>query len=390
MRTSYIGADVDSKMTHLTIDTGRGKRLRCAVPTTIPALKAVLASAPGRKLLTFEEGPMAQWLYRNLKGVVDELIVCDPRRNRLISGDGDKADPIDADKLAELLRGRHLRAVHHSDDDRRVLLKEWVSLYHDRVREAVRQVNKIRARCRMHGLRPPRGSLRNEAIWDGWLKGLRRHPVAGQLRVLWMGLAVNRRQSRMARERLGRLSRRWPVVAAWQEVPGVGLIRAVTLFAYLDTPWRFARPKKLWKYCGIGLLRRASGTDRRGRPKPGTLQLAYQVNRRLKDVVAGASLSAIRQGNNVFSEYHQRLLGKGIYAANAWHAVARKMLTVLWGMWKTGGRFEPGYVCAVPGKAQAKNQDTGSRKSQDLAAGSSSRRSSNRGTGRSSRTSSCL
>ena len=93
------------------------------------------------------------------QGEVDELIVCDPRRNRLISDDGDKADAIDAGKLAELLRGRHPRAVYHSENDQQVWLKQWVSLYHDRVREEVRQINKSRARCRMHGLRPPRGAL---------------------------------------------------------------------------------------------------------------------------------------------------------------------------------------------------------------------------------------
>jgi len=343
MATSYIGADVDSKMTELAVDNGRTIQ-RHRVSTTIPALKEVLAGIGGRRKLTFEEGPMAQWLYRNLKQDVDELVVCDPRRNRLITDDGDKADPIDAGKLAELLRGRHLRAVYHSDDDQQVLLKQWVSMYHDRVGDAVRQINKIRARCRMHGIRPPRGALRTGAIWEEWIAQIKQHPVAGQLRVLWVGLDANRRQSRMARQMLGRLARPYPVLARWQELPGVGLIRAVTWMAYLDTPWRFACPKKLWKYCGVGLQRKASGTDKRGRPKPGTLKLAYRVNRRLKEAVVGAAWSAIGQGDNVFAEYSGQLLRKGVYEANAWHAVARKLLTVMWGMWKNGSRFNEGCV----------------------------------------------
>ncbi len=345
MATSYIGADVDSKMTEVAVDDGR-QILRYRVPTTIPALKAVLGDIGGRKALTFEEGPMAHWLYRHLKDDVTELIVCDPRRNRLITDDGDKADPIDAEKLAELLRGRHLRAVYHSDDDGQVLLKEWVSLYHDRVRDAVRQVNKIRARCRMYGLRPPRGALRNEKIRQRWLKELGRHPVVDQLRLLQEGLETNRRQVRLARRMLGRMARKYPVLMAWQEVPGIGLIRAVTLLAYLDTPWRFSGPKKLWKYCGVGLQRKASGSDPRGRPKPGKLKLAYRVNRRLKGAVVGAAWSAIGQGNNVFADYHGRLIRKGVHQGNAWHAVARKLLTVLWGMWKTGSRFNPAWVCS--------------------------------------------
>lgn len=345
VKTSYIGADVDSKMTELAVDTGHEEVTRYRVPTTIPDLKAILGEITGRKRLTFEEGPMAQWLYRNLKGDVDELIVCDPHRNRLITDDGDKTDPIDAGKLAELLRGRHLRAVYHSDDDQHVLLKEWVSLYHDRVHDAVRQINKIRARCRMHGMRPPRGALHNMVIWDEWLAEIKRHPVTGQLRVLWIGLEANRRQSRMARLMLGRLTRPYAVFAAWKELPGVGPIRAATLLAYLDTPWRFASPKKLWKYCGVGLQRKTSGSDRSGRPKPGTLKLAYRVNRRLKDAVVGATVSAIGQGDNVFADYYGRLLRKGVHEGNARHAVSRKMLTVMWGMWKNGSRFDEANVC---------------------------------------------
>jgi len=91
---------------------------------------------------------MAGWLYRNLNKKVDKLIVCDPRRNKLIGCDGDNDDKIDAAKLALLLWGGYLRAVYHSEDDDRAELKHWVSLYHDRVRDAVRHINKIRARCR--------------------------------------------------------------------------------------------------------------------------------------------------------------------------------------------------------------------------------------------------
>lgn len=220
MATVYIGADVDCKMTELAFEVRPGKVRRQRVPTTVRALRQALAEVGGTKRLTFEEGPMAQWLYRNLKADVTEVIVCDPRRNRLISDDGDKADPIDAAKLAELYRGRFLRQVYHSDDDRRVLLKEWVSLYYDRVTDAVRQVNKIRARCRMHGLRPPRGAMRNDATWLAWLDSLADHPVAGQLRLLAVGLQAVRTQVKEARKVMEGLAEAYPVVAAWKELPG--------------------------------------------------------------------------------------------------------------------------------------------------------------------------
>jgi len=51
---------------------------------------------------------MAGWLYRNLRREVDQMVVCDHRRNALITRDGDKTNPIDAEKLSELLAGGNL------------------------------------------------------------------------------------------------------------------------------------------------------------------------------------------------------------------------------------------------------------------------------------------
>jgi len=79
------------------------RRERCA--TTIPELVALIESVPRPRYLTFEEGPLADWLFRNLRAVVGRLVVCDPRRNQLIAKESDKDDPIDAEKLARLFRG---------------------------------------------------------------------------------------------------------------------------------------------------------------------------------------------------------------------------------------------------------------------------------------------
>jgi hypothetical protein len=128
-------------------------------------------------------------------------------------------------------------------------------------------------------------------------------------------------------------------------LPGVGPIRAITLYAYLDTPWRFAsNPHKLWKYCGGGLEHAGSGKDRNGKMKMGTIQLAWQVNKRLKGAIMGAAISAVRQGHNLFAAQYERLVQDGLTTGNALHTVARKMLNVMWGMWKTGTRFDPKLV----------------------------------------------
>lgn len=345
MATSYIGADVDSKMTDLAVErNGRiGQRFR--VPTTITALREVLEQIPAPKQLALEEGSMAQWLYDNLRDLVERLVVCDPRRNKLIDQDGDKDDAIDAAKLATLLRGGFLREVHHSDQLAHVTLKQWVGLYHDRVREAVRQVNKLRGRARMFGLRPPRGALRIPTRRPPWLAELGSHPLANQMRLLWLGYDAAVAQVAIARREMLQQAQGCSILDLWQQLPGIGPVRALTLYAYLETPWRFANnPKKLWKYCGVGLVRTSSGKDSKGRLKVGRLQLAWQVNRRLKDAVMGAAISAIGQETNVFAEEYRRMTQAGMSPGNARHAVARKLLSVLWSMWKTMTPFDPRWV----------------------------------------------
>jgi len=243
------------------------------------------------------------------------------------------------------LRGGFLREVYQCDDDSRAELKHWVSLYHDRVRDAVRGINKIRARCRMHGVTISRSTLRDPVYRLKWLLKKNHSPLDSQLKMLWIGYDATVQQVMFSKRKLSKLSKKYNIIEQWSQLPGIGFIRATTIFAFLDTPWRFKKKNKLWKYCGVGLQRTTSGTDKKGRPKPARLQLPWAVNRALKNAVLGAALSAINQKNNVFKDYYERMLKNGIIISNARHAVARKMLTVMWAMWKTNSPFDEKVVC---------------------------------------------
>ena len=340
MATYYIGADVHSNNTELAIEQ-RGKIVaRYSVPTTIPAISTVLDSLQGNKRFAMEEGPMAGWLYRNLNEKVKEFIVSEPRRNKLITCEGDKDDKIDSGKLAALLRGNFLKAVHHTNDNHRANLKHWINLYHDRVHDAVRHINKIRACCRMHGIKIPRKVVRNSAHRNQWLCGLDNRVLKAQLQMLWIGYDATKEQVELAKKQFSSYARKYPIIKYWCKLPGVGPIRAATIFAYLDTPWRFRNRAKLHKYCGVGLIRTTSGKDKKGRPKPAHLRLPWAVNAHLKNAVIGAATSAIEHGDNVFKDYYERMLSNGIIPTNAKHSVARKMVSTMSAMWKTESKFD--------------------------------------------------
>jgi hypothetical protein len=114
-RTNFIALDVHSTFCEggYTDDTGR-ERKAWQTPTSIPELVEVIEAVPRPRKLVIEEGPLADWLYRNLSPRVDEMVVCDPHRNALISKDGDKSDALDWRKLASLYRGEFVKEVHQS------------------------------------------------------------------------------------------------------------------------------------------------------------------------------------------------------------------------------------------------------------------------------------
>jgi len=232
------------------------------------------------------------------------------------------------------------REVYHSDDDQRIELKHWVGLYHDRIRDAVRNINKIHARCRMHGVTIPRKVLHQNEHRAAWLNRLKKTALSNQLLMLWIGYDATAKQARMAKQQLINLTKKYPVIHLWRELAGIGVIRAATIFAFLDTPWRFRKKNKLWKYCGVGLQRTASGTDKNGKPKPARLQLPWASNRILKNAILGAALTAINQKQNTFKTDYERMVQNGIIPSNARHTVARKLLTVMWGMWKRNCQFD--------------------------------------------------
>jgi transposase len=130
----------------------------------------------------------------------------------------------------------------------------------------------------------------------------------------------------------------------------VGWIRAATLYAYLDTPWRFRSKAALWKYLGIGLERERSGKG------PGHVGVPLLTHRLLKNTILGAAQSAVAQGKNPFADLYGRWLKQGLSARLARRNVARAESATLWGMWKNGSAYRPDWVGVA---AAAQRGDSG-------------------------------
>jgi transposase len=271
---------------------------------------------------------------------VQDLVICDPRRNSLIAKESDKDDPIDAEKLAELYRGGYVRAVHHPESVERSCFKERVGLYHDRVRNRVRQANRIISQFARHGVLLTEQGFSDPDERAISLRQLRGHRVTREdLQVLLCGYDAAVQQEDRMRQGLIREAKKEEPIRRFTALPGVKWVRAATFYAYVDTPWRFKSKSALWKYLGIGLERRTSGAG------PVRLRVARNANRRLKNMILGAAESAVRnKDGNPFSEQYRRYLDAGLAPKTARRSVARSQAVVLWGMWKSGDVYRPELV----------------------------------------------
>jgi transposase len=101
----YIGLDVHQATIVVAVLDSTGKLvMESILETETATILQFFAGLRGTLSVTFEEGTWSAWLYDLLNPHVDQLVVCNPRKNALLK-DGNKSDRIDARKLAELLRG---------------------------------------------------------------------------------------------------------------------------------------------------------------------------------------------------------------------------------------------------------------------------------------------
>jgi transposase len=338
----FIGLDTHCHGTDMICKDQKGRTVkRWKGSTTIPALVAAMESIPEPRAIAFEEGPLADWLFRNLQGQARQLIVADPRRNALIAKDSDKDDSIDAEKLADLLRGGYLKPVHHSESEARTIFKQTVTLYHRTVRHRVRQANQIIAQLRHWGVFVKEADFATDTLWKEHLNLLPADAeLRGALSSLFCMYGTTLGQEDGMRRRMIKRARNEGIIRQWDALPGISWIRGATFFVYLDTPWRFETKSQLWRYMGIGLERRHSGAGAT------IVRLSHQANRYLKDAILGAAKSAIAIKKNPFAEQYQGWIEKGLSHCIARRNVARSLAATLWSMWKHGEVYRPELVAS--------------------------------------------
>src|SRR6266576_4687896 len=168
MKTYYVGMDVHSATIRIVVLNGAGKVvMELVIETGAERVRSFLKQLRGKVYVTFEEGTQANWLHDIVRSLVTEVVVCDPRHNKLLQS-GNKNDRVDARKLAELLRNRALKVVYHGDNGVRTL-KELVRTYDCLVSDTTRVMNRLKAIFRGRAIACAGHEIYRQSRREQWL-----------------------------------------------------------------------------------------------------------------------------------------------------------------------------------------------------------------------------
>jgi transposase len=344
-KAKYIGLDVHQATTVAAVLEGNGKLvMEAIVETKAATLLQFIHGISGELHVTLEEGTCAAWLHDLLLPHVNQVIVCDPRKNALLKH-GNKSDKVDARKLAELLRTNLLSPVYHGQtgvNGLREVARSYLALTQD----TTRVMNRIKAVYRGRGIACPGQKVYSARHRSEWLEKLSEPSRRRRAERLHEQLDALERLRKQARHDLLQESSKHQATAWLRQIPSIGAIRAALLVALMQTPHRFRTKRQLWAYSGFGLETRdsaeyriAQGQLQRRRKGVIVRGLNHNRNRDLKELFKSTAISASTRPGP-FADYYTELLQKGLRPAMARLTLARKIAAIVLAVWKKGERFD--------------------------------------------------
>jgi transposase len=341
----YVALDVDGANVVAGVFDGQGRSLmQTHLRTEAKVIQEFFKMLTGAVHVTFEEGAQAAWLYELIDPLVAEVVVCNPRENKLLKT-GNKSDHIDVGKLGRLLRLGELKSVYQGAKSNQGL-KHLAHSYEELVADTTRTKNRLKALYRGRGITCKGEGLYGRAQRERWLAKLQTKEMRTRAGALFNQLDYLEQLSSQAEKQMSSAARQNSAYKWISSVPGIGPIRTAQILATAITPLRFRGKRQFWPYCGLAVVTRSSsdyewvnGESRRKRKPIQTRGLNQNHNRTLKAVFKGAAASAVQQHAEV-KEYYQRLCANGMRPEMAQLTVARKLAAIVLSLWKKGDCYD--------------------------------------------------
>jgi transposase len=334
----YIGMDISSKSF---VIHGIDSRKRVVCKEEIAPCRESLLGLLERlgkepKLVVFEAGNQMKWIAQTLMKVAGvELHVVHPNELKWISQSSGKTDKIDARKMAELARGDLLpRKVHVVEGEVRQL-REMLSGRQMLQSKRVALINSIRGMMLQEGVRLPEKFFSRIDWWERLEKAPISESTKSIIAAFMRGITgLQEAEDELTRQIVAIKDER---LRQLESIPGIGLLGSRVLLGGLDNAERFDNKKAAAKYGALTPTVYQSGNvthhgricrDGRHEIRKVLLQCAHTVARMKR-----YDARPLKE----FFERIQKRRGKKIAVV----ALARKLLTIAYGVLKSGTYYDP-------------------------------------------------
>lgn len=338
----YVGIDLHLRESQICTLTATGVSRQQRIRTTAAAFARVFAGQ-ARCQVVVEASTESAWVATLLEGLGHTVIVADPnyapmypdghRRRR-------KTDTRDAAALAVANRQGTYRPVHRVGAAARTQ-RAAVNVRHQLVKMRTGGIAQVRAVVRSTGLRVPTGAA------ETFVARVQRVAVAPTLQLVLAPLLTVLTQVTAAiaacDRGLGAAAAADPDVQRLQTVPGVGPITALLYRHVIETPTRFASGDQVASY--LGLVPQEASSGDRVRRGPIT-HAGHTRTRWLLVQAAWALWRSRRAAARPLQQWVQALAarrGRRIAVV----ALARRLATILWAVWRSGRPFDPRLTAPV-------------------------------------------
>jgi transposase len=299
----------------------------------------VRTQAPELIRIGLETGPLAVWLFGALRQDGLPVICLDARHAAAgLAMMANKTDRNDAAGLAQIVRTGWFRQVHVRSEAS-YIVRARLAARTTLVRQRCEVDNQIRGLLKTFGIlvgKAPGGLRKRAAEIAG--DELANQPELAQL--VRMLLALRETlcdQIAQLDRQLTRQAKTIPVCRRFMTVPGVGVVVALSVWAAIDDPGRFAKSPSLGAYLGLTPRRYASGeVDRQGR----ITKRGDPVVRTHLYEAANVLLTRIDRFSALKAWGLKIAKRSGFKKAKV--AVARKLAVILHRIWRDGTEFRWG------------------------------------------------
>jgi transposase len=337
MESTTIAVDLAKSVFQIAVSHHPGK-VASSQRLSRSGLLRFLAQQPPARVLLEACGSSHHWA-RQLQQLGHEVVLLPPHAVRRYVR-RDKTDAADAKALLEAARNEEILPVPVKS-----LAQQTMASVH-RMRSAwmaerVARLNLLRGLLRELGVLIPVGAgqvlvrVRAELAEPAGEIPAPLHPL---LREACEEIEQLQRRIRMAEKQLAALGAQTPVVGRLRSIPGIGLLSATALVAFLGNVERFATCRHLASFLGLTAREHSSGSRRHlGRiTKCGDRYLRYLLIHGARAVLSAASRCQHPDRLGAWALQVQQRRGSN----KATVALANKLARIVWSVWRHDTVFQ--------------------------------------------------